>query len=521
MRPIPKEAFMTASYPGQLPAPVRGWNARDSITAMRPDEAIYLDNWFPSTTDVGVRKGSSAWATVPAGKSVKTLMDVSEASGSRKLFAATDSGLYDITSQGDKTVIAKALTSGKVEYVTINVAGTHYTWCCNGTDNSFIYNADAGTFADLTPSSVPSLTGINSNDVTHVSLFANRIILCKLFSLSFFYLPLNSVGGAASEFDLGAVFRKGGYLVATASWTMDAGDGIDDRFVAISSEGEIVVYQGSDPSSATAFSLIGRFDVGKPIGKRCFLRYGGDLVLITQDGVWPLTKALLNATVSRKEALSDRIQNAFQAYAQTYGTPSYFGWQGVLHPIGPALLINVPVGNSQSYQFVMNTISGAWCRFTGWNAECMMSSNNRLFFAIGRNITLGWTGDNDKNTDIVARAKTAFVYGAARGRQQQVALIRPVLSTGESLETQMGLTTDYADDGALSTTTLDYVAALALWDVSIWDTSIWGGLAVVSKWRTVAHTPGKAFSLRLQCSVQQPVRWSVTDIISQPGNIFG
>ena len=46
-----------------ITAPVGGWNARDSIAAMNVADAVIMDNFFPRTTDVMVRKGYTDWAT--------------------------------------------------------------------------------------------------------------------------------------------------------------------------------------------------------------------------------------------------------------------------------------------------------------------------------------------------------------------------------------------------------------------------------------------------------------------------
>ena len=73
-------------------------------------------------------------------------------------------------------------------------------------------------------------------------------------TLSAWYLPVDSVGGAATEYDLSGIFRLGGYLLAGGTWTMDAGEGVDDYWIAVTSEGEVVVYQGTDPSSANTWT---------------------------------------------------------------------------------------------------------------------------------------------------------------------------------------------------------------------------------------------------------------------------
>ena len=46
-----------------IPAPVGGWNARDALAAMSPLDAVTLDNFFPITSGVMLRKGYTQWAT--------------------------------------------------------------------------------------------------------------------------------------------------------------------------------------------------------------------------------------------------------------------------------------------------------------------------------------------------------------------------------------------------------------------------------------------------------------------------
>ena len=49
-----------ASTSAALPPPTKGWDTRESLADMPPDHAIKLDNWFPETDKVTVRRGSSA-----------------------------------------------------------------------------------------------------------------------------------------------------------------------------------------------------------------------------------------------------------------------------------------------------------------------------------------------------------------------------------------------------------------------------------------------------------------------------
>ena len=40
-------------------APVGGWNSRDPLASMKPTDAVVLDNWFCTPTELKTRKGYS------------------------------------------------------------------------------------------------------------------------------------------------------------------------------------------------------------------------------------------------------------------------------------------------------------------------------------------------------------------------------------------------------------------------------------------------------------------------------
>ena len=57
-----------------LPAPVRGWNARDSLADMKPDDAVELVNMFPQTTDVIMRYGTRLWNNLAGAGAANALL---------------------------------------------------------------------------------------------------------------------------------------------------------------------------------------------------------------------------------------------------------------------------------------------------------------------------------------------------------------------------------------------------------------------------------------------------------------
>ena len=75
----------TAARVASIPAPVGGWNARDSIANMEPMDAVQLTNFFPSVSNIVLRGGFVNWVTGISGQ-VQTLVNYSTGVAN-KLFA--------------------------------------------------------------------------------------------------------------------------------------------------------------------------------------------------------------------------------------------------------------------------------------------------------------------------------------------------------------------------------------------------------------------------------------------------
>jgi len=73
-----------AARVASVPAPVGGWNARDSIANMEPLDAVQLINFFPTISNCVLRGGSTNWATGMTGQ-VQTIMVTTAAPAARCL----------------------------------------------------------------------------------------------------------------------------------------------------------------------------------------------------------------------------------------------------------------------------------------------------------------------------------------------------------------------------------------------------------------------------------------------------
>jgi hypothetical protein len=469
-----------------LPAMTGGWNARDPFTTMKSEYAVLLDNFFPGTGSVDMRRGSALHASGVGTGPVETLMEYSSGA-TRKLLAAATGGIYDATTAGIATEIATGYVSS--QWIWTNFRG--FLVAASGSDAPIKYDGTTMTTSTITGS------GLTPADLNYVVAHKSRLYFAQNNTLKFWYLATNAVQGAATEFDLSGFFKMGGSITALGSWTRDGGSGSDDMFVVITSRGEVAIYQGSDPSDADNWALVGIFRVAPPLGRRCMMKYGADLAVLTYDGVLPLSQVLpVDRSAADSRAISDRIKSAFTVAARDYGTS--FTWQIGDYPRDNWLFVNVPVTSAEGvHQYVMNTLTGAWCRFRGMRAYAWGLLGDDLYYGgADGNLYKADVGYSDDGATITGDAWGAFSYFGARGRLKQFKLIRPILSTMGQPTLAIGIVTDYEDSSPTGSVTLS--SSSPLWDVTEWDASFWGSESTIIKDWIGLSAVGTAAAVRLR-----------------------
>lgn len=508
---IPKRYRAQSS---SVAAPIGGWNARDALGSMDRLDAVILQNLWPATSDVYLRYGYTQHATGISGQ-VETIMAYNSGTTS-KLFAAAGTVIYDVTSSGAATSSLTSLTNGRWEYVNITTSGGSYIMCVNGADKLRTYDGSAwhkdGDGAGY------DITGVNSATCANITLFKNRIWLIQTGTLKAWYLPLNAIAGAATALDLSSIFQQGGYLMAAGTWTLDAGYGMDDYLAFITSKGEVAVYRLTDPTTPTGISLIGVYQIGAPIGRRCMMKYGGDMLIITQDGVVPMAGSLQSSRLDPRVSLTDKIQFAVSTAISSYG--NNFGWQLMYFAKENQLYLNVPVMEGQmQQQYVMNTITKAWCNFTGWNANCWEIFNDNPYFGGNGFVGKAWNGLVDDTSDIQAFGLQAFNY-FGQAREKQCTMIRPHLLTNGSPNVYGNVNTDF--DLSDTTSPLSFTATnYAVWDTAVWDTGLWGADLIPSAEWQGATGVGYCFAPVLKIASQGiRVQWVSSDLVFESGGML-
>lgn len=492
-----------------LQAPTGGWDTETALADMPADHAVIMDNWFPDTDSVIMRRGHEEHATGLSG-AVETLIEYTPRTGTGELFAANDGNIYDVSSSGAVgAAVVTGMTNDRWQFTNMGTTGGQFVLAFNGADTGRLYNG--------TTWSTVSITGPTATDLVWCNIHQNRLWVGEIDSLDAYYLGSNAISGSATLFSVAGVAKLGGYIMGMGTWTRDSGSGTDDLAIFLTSEGEALLYQGTDPSSASTWSLVGVFRIGKPIGRRCMIKAGADLIMITQDGFVSASTILqTDRAQTARVAISAQINKAVNDAVRLYGDD--FGWQPILYPQGQQLLVNVPQGGVSSHQYVFNTLTGAPCRYTGLNAACWGLLNDDLYFGgYDGKVYKADTGTADVDANIVGDCLQAFYDFRSPQTVKAFKLAEPLIQGDGSPNISLELNVDYnirspsAPSNVLNSTA-------GLWDVGLWDDALWGGDGTVFRgWRGVRGI-GRAAALRLrsESKTTRPA-WISTSFTYVPG----
>jgi len=457
-------------------APVRGWLQSVNKGKVTPETATILDNWFPEIDGIRARSGTERFARIP--NRVESMFSY-EAGSIEQLFAADENNIYNITAPADaETNVAATVTgqtNGKYSTATMATSGGVFLTAVNGADTRQVFDGTNWT--------TPAITGVDSADLSNVWAYRNRLFFAEKDSLSAWYLGTESISGAAQQISLAGVFAKAGSILFGATWSLDAGDGLDDLCVFVSTNGEVAVYQGNNPSDVDAWALRGVYDIGPPLGPDAYYRVGGDLLIATEDGLIPLSSATQkDRTTLSLTALSFNIENAWRKEV----SKRHSFWRITKWPEkNMAFVTFYEQSGSVDYQFVVNTRTNAWTRFTGWDMQALALFKDQIYFgtAEGR-IMFAERGGADDGQPYVATLVGDYDHLGAPARTKVGRMAQGVFISSLPFKPEIGISTDFKDQTGISPS----IAASPVqsdWDAGLWDAATWDGeeaQQITTKW---------------------------------------
>lgn len=493
-------------------SPIGGLNRRDPIANMPIGDAFLLENWFPKQISLETRRGSIDDATgLP--DDVETLMNY-ELGNTRQLFAVSEGKIYDVSSSGAVgSALETGLNSNRFHFVqTENSAGGRFLIAVNGMDTPLIYNGTSWADASFTG------TGLTPANLDYVAVYNNRLYFLEKNTFNIWYGDTYAISGTLSKFNLNSIVTDGGKFIGIATMTVDNTAGIDEFIAFFTDTGQVIMYTGSDPSSASSWQKSGIFKISRPIGRNFITKINGDPALLTADGVFMLSRALLTDRSQSIQSVSSKIngliRNDYKLYGQNYG------WQILYHPDNEKLYVNVPANQGVlSHQYVMNTETGAWTRFTGWQSNYMIVKDGIVHCGSNQKTLKIDVGFNDNGQSITAKAVEAFDAFNNRTVLKDFKSIRPIFRTSQSLIPAISMNVDYNVKSPQNVITVSGGVS-AVWDIGVWNVDIWGGKSqTFAKWKSVN---GKGFvaALNMDISISGfSVEWQATDYLYEIGGV--
>lgn len=465
-----------------FPAPVGGWIANVNLAtpgAVRPDGtrvngAAMLENWFPTATGCRMRGGSNLYATVGDGTVPAVAMFSYISGNNQKLFAADQVAIYDITTVADPAISPSAAVGSMTNdphgfgfcVVQFATPGGTFLRVVNGADTPQVFD---GT----TWSTSPAITGVTDTTLSYVWAFKQRLFFIQKDTLDAWYLDTDEIGGAVTKLPLGGVFNKGGSLLFGATWSLDTGAGLAEQCVFVTDQGEVAVFQGTDPSDATAWSKVGVYQIGRPRGPKAFFRAGGDLAIATDIGLIALSQAFQRDVAALSpSAVSYPIEDAWNLAVQA---SSIAAWNCVVWPAKQMVMVALNLETGTVGQvFAANARTGAWGLFTGWDVHCLQVFGDRCFFgsAAGQIIECEVTGA-DLGVAYTATCVPLFDPLKSPASLKTGMMARAVLRAPAQVMARLSLQSDY---NIVLPVAPDDISVLAgdLWGTAKWGSGTWG-----------------------------------------------
>lgn len=495
-------------------------NASPALFAATPSEIVNIDittdrvEGFTSGEWSGVQFGTSGGDYIVAVNGADFLQLYNSSWSPVTTNAVTNLG-FD--GQSDPFAIGETLTGG-TSGATATIVGISKSSTTAGTlrlgpvtgtfsDNEAITGSTQGAaLANGTTASgsAITITGVATNTLSAVWSYASRLFFVERNSLSAWYLSADSVGGAATELPLAGLFDRGGSLVFGARWSLDSGDGLDDKCVFVTNQGEVAIYQGADPGDAS-WKLVGLYRMPKPLGKRAFVQSGGDLLIATQSGLIPISAAVrADMATIEQQAISRPIETYWRSQSIALTSAS---WDIVKSEDMGVFLVTQPDDGSGQTMLAADLVTRAWSRITGWDAQSVVYHQGNTYFGSsdGKVYQGDITGADDGEI-YTASYLGSFESLGFYGQVKTILQARALFEVGTAINPQVTAAADFnealpAPPNALSE------SSSSLWDVAKWDENVWDGgreLRITSEWSAIGIT-GVTLAPIVQLTFGSPV----------------
>lgn len=523
-----KAAAAQVAQSSIIPAPVGGLNFRDPISAMAPQDALVLTNMIPRQQGVELRKGWQVFATAVTVSGVPQAVDslfsyTAPNSANNKVFMAANGNIYDVTAGGAPSLAVAATGSTDDDWWTtqFSTAADTFLLAVSPGAGYWSYSTSSG-WVNRTASTVGMTTAVRT-----VAVWKRRVWFTFEGSPNVAYMDnVDAITGSVTSFPMGSILRNGGYVSALFNWTVDAGFSVDDFLVAVGTEGDVCVWEGTDPTSAATFNLKGVWYVG-PVPKygTFFTPFGGDVMIVSELGLVPVSRLITGqySQDMQSNGPASKIQSVFAPLVRKLRNLRYFNVFVV--PSSEVLVIKLPNDVGTFRQFAMNVTTGAWCEFVNIPMRSATVIAGQLFFGTDDGLTCkGLFGDRDGVDSVGAGGnyvegdvQTAFSNFGTPAQNKKFGMVRPIFIALAPPAVKVSVNTQFqfsAPGGAPFFFDVD----AGLWDAAEWNQATWTGQNTYQAW---AGTAGLGYygSLRMKVRGLPQTIFTAAHMLTELGGV--
>jgi hypothetical protein len=534
-RTTPRRSSATQNHQAfPFGAPLRGLDVTQPLPGGDPQTAIRLENLIPRVLGCQMRRGYLRHKSHLSGE-VRSLMKFLSPLGVNKLLAATAAGdIYDVTTPSASGVVPVPVLSVPTgtpigEWTSLNFttsAGVHVMLMVNPGSGYWIY--DGATFTQITlGAGANQIAGINPNTFSFVTVYKNRVWFVEKDTTRAWYLPFGQYAGAATVFDFGSMLPNGGRLSVLINWTYDgsSGVGVQNQFIIIADQGDVLVYGGNDPAVAAEFQVVGRWYIGRvPVGARYFTNYQQDVTILSERGMVFMSELMRGQGFFQNPQIASNINSALAV--EIAGSLDVRYWEVKFLPHEQLLLINRAEINIENLQWAYEVNNKAFAMLRGYPMLTVEAFNGKVFAGdLVGNIWQCFVGGTDgqvdavPGTDLEGIVVTAFQAMGEAIRVKRFQMVRPSFISDSAPGIQAGLNSEWNLE--IGGTAPAYLGAgSGAWDVGLWDFAVWSGVGQSYEAWTGAAGSGRYAALAMKVRASADTLFVGWQALVEPGGVL-
>jgi hypothetical protein len=223
--------------------------------------------------------------------------------------------------------------------------------------------------------------------------------------------------------------------------------------------------------------------------------------VLVEAGVVPISSAIKKDQAALAlAAVSRAIQPAWQKEVLKR---SGAHWEIAKWPSRSLGLVTLPISTvgESAYSFVVNLETGAWTKYTGWDARCATVFNDRLFFGTTDGLVMeGEVGGDDAGEPFVATLVYHANHLGSPGITKTAKAARATFLASRPFKPRVSVSTNYkivlpVAPNAIEDTDLEG------WDAGTWDNATWDAesspATISTQWTSLGRT-GYAMNVQVQ-----------------------